>query len=477
MKTVLISSEVTPYSRTGMLADTVAGLAKGLAKKAFDVSVITPMYLNVCTDSENLYSHEDDLTVSAGGATYCFGIYSAVSGGVKFIFVRNDDMFGRRHIYGSGDFDYSDNDIRFGMFCMAALEYMRRNKIRPDIIHCHDWTTGLIPVYRNLYYEDIRSKIVFTAHDISYQGIFSKFSLPALGLPWEVYNIEELEYYEGISLLKGGLVHADYIVVPSPEYCKDIKTEEYSQGMGLLFVDLSAKIEGILGGIDAEKFDPAADRFIPFNYTADNHEEKIKNKSEFLSQTGLKDDGRPLFLIETKFSERKGLELVIDSADTLAGMNANFAFFGYGESYLCTKFKEIANTHDNMFTFIGISETMVHLAYAAADFVIRPSLYEPSGNSHLKGMKYGALPIVSKTGGHINSVTDISSDGGYGFFIEEYSRHALQNQISRAVDFFGNKPILSECIKKVMALDFSWDSAAGKYADLYRRLIGGNHES
>lgn len=475
MKTVLISSEVAPFSRTGILGDAVAGLARGLSLNGEEICVISPMYLTIC-DEDGRYSKDCSVSVSAGGREYPFDVYTTVIDSVHYVFMRNDELYGRRHIYGSGDFDYSDNDIRFGMFCLASLEYIRRCNMMPDIIHCHEWPTGLVPVYRNLFFDDIRSKIVFTALDISYQGIFGKFSLPALGLPWSVYNIEELEYYEGISLLKGGMVHSDYVTVPSPTYCEDIKAEENSQGLGLLMADMAHKLEGILYGINYDVFNPLNDKFIPHLYCAENLEAKRKNKAEFLKQAGLADEDRPLFIVETKFSERKGLELIAESAKELSEMNANFAFMGYGESYLCAKFKEIANLYDNIYTYIGISEMLVHLAYAAADFVLRPSLYEPSGNSHLKGMRYGALPVVSKTGGHLDSVKDVK-DGGYGFFMEEYSRSELQKQVARAVDFFADKTILSECIQRVMQLDFSWRTASKKYIELYRRLLGGSYEN
>jgi len=475
VKTVLISSEVTPYSRTGMLGDSVAGLAKGLRQNGVDTYVISPMYLTVCAKEEQ-FSHECTVSVNSCGTEYPFEVYSVITGEIHMIFLRNDELFGRRNIYGSGEFDYSDNDIRFGMFCLAALEYIRQSGINPDIIHCHEWATGLVPVYRNLFYEDIKSRMVFTAHDISYQGIFGKFSIQSMGLPWDVYNVEELEYYEGISLLKGGMVHSDYITVPSPTYSEDIKTEEYSQGMGLLMANMAHKLEGILGGIDYEQFNPLDDKFLKALYCAENIDDKKINKQEFLNQTGLTDIEKPLFLVETKFTERKGLELIHESAEELAGLNANFAFLGYSDTQICSKFKEIANTYDNMYTFIGISEMMTHLAYGSADFVLRPSLYEPSGNSHLKGMRYGALPVVSKTGGHLDTVKDVTEPMGYGFFIEEYSRQELQKTINRAVDFFTDKTILSECIGRAMQIDFSWKSASAKYVELYRRLLGGSYE-
>jgi len=475
VKVVLVSSEVAPYSRTGILGDTVAGIARGLCTNDIDTFVISPMYLTVCTE-EDQYNKECSLTISAGGREYAFDAYSISDKGVHFIFLRNDDLFARRNIYGSGEFDYSDNDIRFGMFSLACLEYIKSSSMKPDIIHCHEWPAGLLPVYRNLYYEDINAKIVFTVHDVSYQGIFNKFSILALGLPWDVYNIEELEYYEGISLLKGGMVHADYITVPSIAYSKDIQTEEHSQGLGLLVADLSQKLEGIKSGIDYDLFNPLDDKHLVALYCSENIDAKHKNKVEFLKQTGLTDDSLPLFLVETRFRDRKGLELIIDSADILSQMKANFAFFGYGDSTLCAKFKEIGNKHDNMYTFIGLSETMVHLAYASADFVLRPSLYEPGGNSHLKGMRYGAIPVVSKTGGHIDSVIDISEEGGYGFFMTEYSRQELQKQITRAVDFFADKTILAKCVKTIMQMDFSWKSASQNYIQLYRRLLGGSYE-
>jgi starch synthase len=475
VKIAIVSSEVTPFSRTGILGDSVGGLAKGLAQNGHSVHVIAPRYL--CLDDTKCGCQpEGELTVTAGHNTFTFQILKTIRDGVEYVFLKNDELYARWHIYGSGDFDYSDNDIRFGMFSLASLEYMRRSHLNADIIHCHEWPTGLVPVYRNLFYDDITAKMVFTAHDISFQGIFGKFSVQELGLPWKVYNIEELEYYEGISFLKGGMVHADYITVPSPTYEKDIQTEEYSQGLGLLLADLSTKLKGILGGIDYDTYNPLNDPHLAAMYCAENIGAKQTNKEAFLKETGLSDASRPLFMVDTKFTERKGLELIAQSAEELSKLEANFAFFGYGESHLCNKFKEIANKHDNIFTHIGSNERLVHLGYGAADFILRPSQYEPSGNSHLKGMRYGALPVVSKTGGHMDSVTDIA-DGGYGFFIGEYGRSALQEQINRAIAFFSDAPILTECRKRVMQIDFSWKTASLKYIELYGGLLGGCYES
>lgn len=475
MKIVMVSSEATPFARTGILGDAVGGLAKGLAANGHEVHLILPRYLSV-DDTGCGCRHDGSVTVTAGQNSYTFDIYKTERDGVKYTFLKNDELYGRRYMYGSANFDYSDNDIRFGMFSLASLEYMRETKLNADIIHCHEWCTGLVSVYRNLYYDDIKGKIVFTAHDITFQGIFGKYSVQSLGLPWSVYNIEELEYYEGISLLKGGMVHADYITVPSPTYCRDIQTEEFSQGLGLLMADMRDKLTGIFGGIDYSIYNPAEDDYLEKKYDAESAEAKLVNKEEFITKTGLKDASRPLFMVETKFTERKGLELIAQSAEELAELNANFAFFGYGESHLCSKFKEIAKNHDNMVTFIGFNKELIHLGYAAADFTLRPSQYEPSGNSHLKGMRYGALPVVSKTGGHIDSVTDVS-DGGYGFFIEEYSRAEVKKQINRAIAFFNNKTILGECRKSVMQKDFSVNSASLKYIELYGRLLGGGYES
>lgn len=475
MKTVMITSEVTPYSRTGILGDAVAGLSKGLSHNGIEVCVISPLYL--CMELCAKHNEQKEIvTVSAAGVEYSFTVYSENKNGVNYVFLYNEEMFSRRYIYGAGDFDFSDNDIRFGIFSLASLEYIKNMAVQPEIIHCHEWCTGLVPIYRNLYYEEVEAKIIFTAHNISFQGIFGKYSIQALGLPWSIYNIEELEYYEGISFLKGGMVHADYVTVPSPTYAEDIKTEEFSQGFGLFLADLSHKLEGITGGIDYARFNPSDNKYIESMYSEENIDAKAENKKVFLAESNLKDDNRPLFLVETRFIERKGLELIIETAEELSKLDANFAFLGYGEPYLCTKFKEMGGKYQNMYTFIGNSESMVQKAYSAADFVLRPSLSEPGGNSHLKGMRFGALPVVSKTGGHIDTVVDIEEDG-YGFFIKEYSRQELKEQILRALAFFGDKPILAECMKRVMQIDFSWRTASLKYIELYRKLLGGSYES
>lgn len=472
MLSVHISSEVYPYSRTGMLGDSVFGLSKSLSALNVQIMLFSPLYISSgCYDVDS-YVKETDITVEAGGVHYSFEVFSTETDGMRFVFFRNDEFYCRRYIYGTSSYDYSDNDIRFGMFSLASLEYIRTAGLKPDIIHCHEWQTALVPVYKQLRYPDIDAKTVFTIHDITYQGIFSKFSIQSLGLPWEMYNVEEFEFYENISLLKGGAAHADYITLPSPTYAEEVKEGEYSFGLGSFMGRFQDRIHGILCGVDYDRFDPQNDSLIARAYTADTVEDKAYNKADFVSETGLK-GSRPLFLVETKFSERKGLELIADSADKLAEIDADFAFMGYGDAKFCSKFKEIANKYDNIFTAVGISEVMLHKAYAAADFVLRPSLSEPCGKSQLLGMRYGCLPVVRRTGGLIDTVIDVE-DGGYGFFMEGYSRHDLLKQINRAVEFSADRNILTKCAANVMRLDFSWRRTAEQYIILYRRIVGGN---
>jgi len=433
------------------------------------------MYLNVCTD-EKRYENHGEISVNAGGDEYSFEIYTTTYNGIEHIFLRNDDFYARRYLYGPGSYDYSDNDVRFGMFSLACVEYISRNFPETDIIHCHEWQTGLIPVYKKLYYKELKSKTVFTVNDVSFQGLFDKFSLPILGLPWDIYNIDELEFYGNISMLKGGIAYADKVALTSKHYAEEIISKETDSGLGDFIEENSHKLESILIGIDYDRFSPESDHYIKDCYDKDSNECKLPNKSLFLKETGLKGDEKPLILIETKFSERKGLELIIEEANTLGKMPANFAFFGYGDPCYCTKFKEIANDHDNIFTFIGISESMVHLAYAAADFLLRPSLYEPCGKSHLIGMRYGALPIVRNTGGHADTVTDIA-DGGLGFLMQEYSRSELIHQLNRAIDFFSDKDIFNEYSRLAMQRDFSLQNFADNYIKLYQNIAGGSDES
>ncbi|TCK62452.1 glycogen synthase [Seleniivibrio woodruffii] len=473
MIAVHITSEVYPFSRTGMLGDSVFGLAKSQASLGQETVVFSPMYTSAgCYEPYGLVKGRD-ITVYAAGVCYFFTTFSTQLDGVRYVFFNNEELYNRRYIYGTSSYDYSDNDIRYGMFCMASLQYIREESIHPDIIHCHEWQAGLVPVYKHLFYEDIKAKIVFTIHDITFQGVFGKFSIQSLGLPWEMYNIEELEFYENISLLKGGATHSDFITLLSPTYAKEVQTEENSFGLGSFMAKFEDRIEGILGGIDYDRFNPETDQFIKMNYNADTVQHKLVNKEDFLSETGLGNTELPLFLLETKFTERKGLELLADCADKLAEIPANFAILGYGEPKFCSKFKEIANNHNNVFTSIGISESMLHKAYAAADFVLRPSLSDPCGKSQMLGMRYGALPVVRRTGGLIDTVVDIE-DGGYGFFMDGYSRHDLIKQINRAVDFFQNKAILFEYAAKVMRLDFSWMRTAEKFILLYQRILGGS---
>jgi len=471
MKIVHVASEVGPFSQTGGLSNVTSKLPEYIAEEGIDISVFSPLYMLSGKNISDLETTGFKATVMSEENSFEYEVYTTKVNGVTHYLFRNHELFGRRGVYGTGGYDFSDNDIRFGTFCQACLKFIKYNMPDVDIIQTHEWQTALIPVYKNLLFNELKAKTVLTIHDIANQGIFQRFSIDALNLPWEVYDIDIMEYFENINFLKGGIYYADKIVMVSKGYLEDIQNDEYSAGLEGVINSNIHKFTGIFNGIDYGYWNPATDPFISHNYSVEDICPKIENKKELCAQFGL-DSGKPLFAVISRFSHSGGMDTLLEMIEEMEQLEANFVILGYGDARYSAKFQVKGQGRENIVIKTGFDQVFLHKVYSAMDFNIVPAVYLPCGDRHVVAMRYGALPIGRCTGGFKDTVKDID-DGGWGLIIDNYSKTGFIDKINIAIDIFNNSVIFLKYVEKAMQKRFSWEETAKEYIEMYNSIFGG----
>lgn len=480
LEIVIVSSEALPYAKTGGLADVTGALAGTLAKSGCRVYLIHPYYR--CT-AERFESPEilcDDLAVDPGDGLSPATVYRHThSPGATAIFIGQDDLFDRSGLYGDAGGDYADNALRFGWFCRAALLALRRLGVTPDLIHCHDWQSALIPLYLH-HRPDLAGPLgdvptLLTIHNLAYQGIFPHGSLAPLGVPGELFTMEGVEFYGNANVLKGGILSADAISTVSVRYSREIQTAEFGAGLENVLLGRSGSLHGILNGIDSITWDPAADPFLAANFSVENLAGKEVCKQALLDEFGLPaDPDGPLMATIARLVDQKGFDLV---GDVLAGcLEAGFRYvlLGSGDGHYRELFTSLAGRFpDRMAVRIAYDEALAHRIEAGADFFLMPSRFEPCGLNQMYSLRYGTIPIVRATGGLDDTVENYQpgSGRGNGLKFEEYSAEALVMKIHEAMLIYRKKAHMDRLVSNALACDFSWEKSASQYLDLYRSLL------
>jgi starch synthase len=476
MKIVFAASEMVPYAKTGGLADVIGSLTAALRHQGVEVSVFIPRYKSVDIKKWNLQLAVDDISIQVGATKEKGKIYSAPGpNGITVYFVDHPEFYSRDQFYGTSQGDYSDNDRRFIFFQRAVLEGLKALPLKPDVVHCHDWQTGLIPVYlKSLYAADSffqKTKSIFTIHNLAYQGNFPPDSLPTTGLGWEHFRMERLEYYGKVSFLKGGLIDADAVTTVSERYSQEIQTKEFGCGMeGVLSKDRT-HLSGIVNGIDYDEWNPEKDTDLPAQYSADTLQRKAVTKNFLQKENNLKIDPRaPLIGVVTRLVEQKGIDIMIPALGPLLEQGAQLALLGTGEEKyhhilrdLAKKYKGRASVH------ILFDSKMAKHIYAGSDIMLVPSYYEPCGLAQMIALRFGTVPVVRLTGGLADTVSeyDPKTGQGNGFVFKEYTAEALIKATERAITLYQNEKKWQELMRNGMACDFSWDASAKKYVKLY----------
>jgi starch synthase len=470
LKILMVASEATPFCKTGGLADVIGALPAALKHLGHDVAVVIPGYREVKFPGA-VREVSRNLHISLGRG-YKVDLYEAVEREVPFHFVDCPELFDRDGLYGSGGADFPDNHIRFAVFSMAALN-VARHLFRPQIIHCHDWQSALAPVYIHQFFRGdptfLGARLLFTIHNLGYQGIFPASVLPEIGVDRKLFTPDRLEFYGRLNLLKGGIVFSDFVSTVSKGYAREIQTPEYGFGLENLLRTRANRLTGIVNGVDYLEWSPDTDGYIAQNYSLDDLSGKRECKRALLEDLGLPTDDldRPAIGIVSRFVDQKGFDLIAEIASELAALDLYMTVLGSGEERYESMFRQLAADFPHKFGVrIGYDDGLAHRIEAGADMFLMPSRYEPCGLNQIYSLRYGTIPIVRATGG-----LDDTIDTETGFKFSEYTGLALYDAIQTALSAYQDRQGWVGRMRRAMRKDYSWSSAAAEYAALYQEML------
>ena len=476
MHVLFAASECAPFSKTGGLADVVGALPRALAQLGHQATVYLPLYRQ--THLENATTVIASITVPFDDRyRFCAVLDGGKQHGVQYYFIDYPPFYDRDALYGTPLGDYHDNPERFALFCRAVLEASKILGV-PDIFHCHDWQTALIPVLlRTLYDEDPSlSEIptVFTIHNMGYQGIFSPDTLPLLMLPWDLFTITKLEFFGKVNFLKGALTYADFITTVSRRYAQEIQTSEYGFGLDGVLRSRNATVAGIINGVDYDEWHPATDPYIAAHFTSDSLEGKQECRRDLLKDFALDPECKePVIGIVSRFAAQKGFDLIALAADRLAHEQLKVCVLGSGDKAYEDLFRRLVRQYPLRFAAkFGYDDAMAHKIEAGADMFLMPSRYEPCGLNQIYSLKYGTVPVVRATGGLDDTIEpyDARTGKGTGFKFHEYTPEALLTSVQAALALYSKPNEWRKLMLNGMARDFSWAVAAREYLKIYEKL-------
>ncbi len=471
MRVLICASEGAPFAKTGGLADVIGALPKALKQNGCDARVIMPYYKKI--KEKNIAYYKGYSFVKIGQELEYVGVFHSVYDGIDFYFIDNDKYFNRDTLYG-----HTDDGERFAFFDFAVLEAIKVIDFFPNVIHCNDWQTGLIPyILKTNYYNDYRyqfTKTVYSIHNIQYQGMYSMEMMRILFMPYS----PSLEFDGCINFMKTGIMEANKITTVSPTYKDETLTDEYGYKLnnilGMRYYDYS----GILNGIDVDKYNPETDKNIYCNYSIDDVLEKKKiNKTKLLEEFGLDSKADcPLFGLVSRLADQKGIDLLMPIMDdVIQYSNAKFILMGSGNKEYEDYFRYLEGRYPDRFKcYIGYSDPVAQKIYAGSDIFLMPSKFEPCGLGQLIAMRYGTLPLVRETGGLKDTVVPFNkyTKEGTGFTFKRFDAWDLKDTMFRAMDVYNNdREAWNGLVKQGMEKDYSWNSSALVYMDLYNKLI------
>jgi len=474
MKILFAASEAVPFAKTGGLADVIGSLPKELVKQKLDVRVIMPKYEDIPAAFSDEMETVAEFESYIGWRKQYIGIKSLEYQGVTFYFIDNEYYFKRSGLYG-----YGDEAERFAFFCRAAIEALPQLDFQPDVIHCHDWQTGLIPVLLKAHYSQLdffrHIRTVMTIHNLKYQGVFSQPLLRDLtGLGDDYFSGVALELHGGASFLKGGLQFADHLTTVSPTYAEEIQTPYYGEFLDSLLRYRSGELTGILNGIDYESYDPMADPNLAVNYR-DSLPKKHQNKTALQERLGLPVGADiPMIAIVTRLVQQKGLDLIAHVLSEIISTGVQLVVLGTGDHSYEQLFRHAQAAYPGQVSAnITFDEGLARQIYAGADLFLMPSQFEPCGIGQLLALRYRTVPVVRETGGLRDTVQPYNefTGEGTGFSFSNYNAHDMLHTIRRAVFFCKNdRDAWLKIQQNIKKADFSWKRSAQQYIALYKDL-------
>ncbi|MBP8645745.1 MAG: glycogen synthase GlgA [Syntrophobacteraceae bacterium] len=481
LRVLFCSPEVSPYAKTGGLADVSASLPPALKDLGCDVRVFMPLY-RCSHDKTPLVPLAENLPVRVGTQTYHVHFWRSDSpSGVPIYFLEKDEFFDRTHLYGTPTRgDYEDNADRFVTYCRAVHSLCLQLDWFPDVFHLHDWQSALVAPYQQVHWRYDPSfshaAVVFTIHNLAYQGIMPARQFALTRLPSEVFTIGGMEFWGQCNLLKAGLVYSDFITTVSPRYSREIQEPQFGHGLDGVLRERRDRLVGILNGIDYNQWDPATDPLIPRRYSSRDLEGKGECKRVLCSELGFPEENldKPLLAIIGRLTAQKGFDLLLAVLDELLVFSTSLVILGTGDPDLEDRLKEYAGNHPGQVRAIfQFDECMAHRIEAGADVFLMPSRFEPCGLNQMYSLRYGTVPVVHATGGLDDSVVDVLRDpeGGTGFKFYEYTPEAFMGSIRAALELYAHKERWAALQRRGMAQDFSWNRSAGQYVEVYRRAL------
>jgi len=477
MELLFLASEVAPLSKTGGLGDVLGALPAALAVAGDAVAVVSPRYGFIDAARHGFTPRERAVRVRGEATT----VWSRTQGRLTHYLVEHERFFGsRRSLYAEHGHEYGDNAERFAYLCRAGLEVPAAFGHRPAVLHLNDWQTALAAwLMRHEHAGDLalaRTRSVFTIHNLAYQGSFSKELMPALGLPWELFRPDALEFHDRLNLMKAGLVFADAVTTVSPTYAREIATAAGGEGLDGVLRARAGQLSGILNGIDTAEWDPARDPWLPDHFDAQKLAGKAACKRALQEEMELPVRPEvPLLAVVTRLADQKGVDLLLAALPDLLRRDLQLVLLGSGRRDWEDALQQAARHHrDRMAVRIGFDEGLAHRIEAGADLFLMPSRFEPCGLNQLYSLRYGTVPVVRRVGGLADTVVDF--DGwrtGTGFTFTGYDHLSLLTAVRRALELFRDKRAWHAMMRRGMALDFSWARSAERYRELYRKLVEG----
>lgn len=472
MKVLFVAAECVPFVKTGGLADVVAALPKALAGLGADVRILLPGYREMAP-LLRAGTPIDRFENLMGGPARLVRVNAE---GLSLFLIDAPHLYdrpGNPYVQADGA-DWPDNHLRFGALCAigAQIAHDGAGDWHPDVVHCHDWHAGLTPAYLSPFAE--RPAVMISIHNILYQGLFPADVRFPLGLPPDGYAVDGYEYYGQVGFLKAGLAYADRVSTVSPTYAKELLTPEYGYGLEGLLAHRGDAFTGILNGIDTDIWNPATDTLIPANYKQPNKKARAANRRALEDRFGLKHEkDSPLFCVISRLTHQKGLDLLLEALPMLLQTGARLVVLGTGDKDMENAFRRAATENPGrVATVIGYFEALAHLMQAGADAIVVPSRFEPCGLTQLCGLRYGCVPLVSRTGGLADTVldADASPNAGNGFSFAPGNVEALSTAIERAVACFNDGPRWRQVMARGMRKQVGWDAQAQDYLDTYESM-------
>lgn len=498
LRVLLAASEVLGFAKTGGLADVAGALPRALARRGVDCRVVMPMY-RACRESGRPMEPTDvHLDIWLGQHQHFGRVWRSTLPDCdvpiylieqSHFFERDDKRSGHgiyQYAIDGSKRDYSDNADRFIFFQRALLEMLPYLDFHPDLIHCNDWQTGLVPVYlrelhgiSNPFYQSIRA--LMTIHNIAYQGGFPESIMGLTGLDQSLYRFDRLEFHGALSFLKAGIVYADFISTVSPRYAEEIQTMAFGCGMESTLAARRERLYGIVNGVDYEIWGPDVDPYIPARYDgASVFERKHVNKAALQRQFQLPEWPRtPVLGLVARLASQKGIELLLEAGEDIIRRDTQLVVLGDGDPHYHHWLQVMRDRYpDRVGVYFGFSEPLAHLIEAGADMFLMPSQYEPSGLNQLYSLKYGTVPVVRAVGGLMDTIGDCNEDTlragvATGFKFGPYTGNAFLGAVERALHCYRHRPdVWQRLIQTGMSQDWSWDRSAGEYIRLYRHILG-----